>query len=483
MDIPVPLDSVERLEVLRGSGSTFYGSDAVGGVVNVITRRPEADEFRLGAGVGNFGTNQQRVSATLAGKRVTEHLMLERDFSTGFAPDRDFRNLSLVSDTFLTTGLGFTELLLSMSDKPFGADQFYGNYNSWERTRTWFASARQQLGANTEAYFGYRRHTDLFVLYRDNPAYYTNRHESESYQGGLRRRQPLSANATFNYGAEVFHDYIDSTNLGTHSRSRAAVYSGLDVRALGRFSFTLGVREEVYRKWSGQFSPTLAAGYWLTSHIKLRAGASRAFRLPTYTDLYYHDPANLGSPNLRPEKAWSYEGGLSWNAGGAWKGDVTYFERRERDGIDYVRYNLNDLWRATNFQRLHFRGLEADVTARLPKGQLVGFDYTWLRGAQDLLTGIQSRYVFNYPSNTGLVSWTATLPGGVMARSRVGVTQRLARDVYAVWDVSAGANWGRLRPYVQLTNLTSTVYQEIAGVAMPRRGAIAGVDVVLWGRH
>lgn len=483
MDIPVPLDSVDRIEVLRGSGSTLYGSDAVGGVVNVITRKPEASEFRIGAGFGNFGVNQQHATATLMSDRVSQHFTFSRDFSTGFAPDRDYRNLSLVSDTFLTTKLGTTEILLAHNDKPYGADQFYGNYNSWERTKTWYASVRQPLGEKTETFFAFRRHTDLFVLYRDRPQVFTNRHLGESYNGGIRRRETLTNNITLNYGGEGFHDYIDSNNLGVHSRSRAAVYTGLDVRALNRFSFTIGAREEVYRKWSAQFSPTAAAGVWLNSHFKLRASASRAFRMPTYTDLYYHDPANLGSPGLRPEKAWSYEGGLTWNANGRWKGDVTYFERLERDGIDYVRYSPTDLWRATNFQSLHFRGVEATVDARLPKQQVLGFNYTYLNGAQDLLQGTQSRYVFNYPSNTAIVSWTAMLPGHVTARSRVGVTQRLARDAYGVWDVSATGAWGRFHPYLQFTNLTSSRYEEILGVSMPTRGVIAGLDVVVFGRH
>lgn len=481
MDIPVPLESVDRIEVLRGSGSTMYGSDAVGGVLNVITRKPEATELRIGAGIGNFGINQQHAALTLVSGKLSEQLTLSRDFSSGFAPDRDYRNLSLVSDTFLASSWGGTEILLAHGDKPFGADQFYGNYNSWERTRTWYASIRQALGTKTETYFAYRRHTDLFVLYRDRPEFFTNRHDGESWVGGLRRRQELSRTATLNYGAEGFHDYIDSNNLGVHSRSRAAAYTGLDVRALGRFSFTVGAREEVYRKWSGQFSPTVAAGAWLNSHLKLRASASRAFRLPGYTDLYYHDPANLGSPGLRPEKAWSYEGGLSWNAGGAWKGDLTYFERLEHDGIDYIRRSPADIWRATNYQRLHFRGVEASADARLAKAQLLGFDYTYLTGAQDLLAGFESRYVFNYPSNTALVRWTGTLPGRITARSRMGVTQRLARDAYAVWDASAVGNYGRLRPYLQIANVTATRYQEILGVAMPGRSVIAGLDLIVFG--
>ena len=62
MDIPVPLDAIEQVEVLRGSGSTLYGSDAIGGVINIITAPPEDMELRLRTAVGNDGINQQRAS-------------------------------------------------------------------------------------------------------------------------------------------------------------------------------------------------------------------------------------------------------------------------------------------------------------------------------------------------------------------------------------------------------------------------------------
>src|SRR6266566_5069165 len=66
MDIPLPLEAVSRIEVLRGSGSTLYGSDATGGVINIITKTPEATEFRLRTAVGNFGVNQERGSLAIA---------------------------------------------------------------------------------------------------------------------------------------------------------------------------------------------------------------------------------------------------------------------------------------------------------------------------------------------------------------------------------------------------------------------------------
>jgi len=476
MDVPVPLELIHSVEILKGSGSTLYGSDAVGGVVNFITRPPEASEFRLRGAAGNFGANQERGMFSLVEDKWTEQFSASRDFSTGFIPDRDYRNLSLASVTHVSTRLGFTDLILANNDRPFGADQFYGNYNSWERTRTWFAGVRQALGKRTEVAFAYRRHTDLFVLLRDNPQYFTNRHVSEGWQATVRRDDPLGRNVRIHYGLEGYRDSIDSNNLGHHERDRGAGYVSIDARAAKRFSFTAGVREEVYGTRQTQFSPSVSVGYWVAPSLKLRAGASHAFRLPSYTDLYYHDPANVGSPNLKPEKAWSYEGGLDWN----WRrvrGDVTVFERRETNDIDYVRYSTTDIWRATNFERLSFTGVEASVRFDAPKHQLIELQYTGLHGAQDALANAYSKYTFNYPIHSGLVSWQVTLPGQIVTRVRVGALERYARDPYGVLDVYAAMTRGRVHPFLQLTNLTDTVYQEIYGVPMPGRAFVGGVEI------
>lgn len=482
MDVPLPPAALDRIEVLRGAGSTFYGSDAVGGAVNFITRTPEASEVRLRTAVGNWGVNQQ--SGVITGVRgsLTQQLTFSRDFSTGFMPDRDYRNLSFGSTTHWKSALGFTDLILGYSDRPFGADQFYGNFNSWERTKSWFASIRQELGSKTEVAFAYRRHTDLFVLYRDRPEYFTNRHTAESYNGAVRRRETLSQNVKLHYGAEVYADSIVSTNLGIHDRIREAAYASLDARALRRFSLSAGVREEIFRNFQRQLSPSLHGGFWINEHLRLRAGASRAFRLPSFTDLYYHDPANVGSPNLRPEKAWNFEGGLDWNAGGRVRGDVTVFQRRERDGIDYVRYSPNDIWRAANFQRLVFSGVETSVVTTVARRHRFEVQYTALRGGQEAREAAFSKYAFNFPEHTGIASWQASLPGGLLARARVGVTKRYARDPYAVWDAYLAYGRGRVHPYAQFSNLTATRYEETLGVAMPSRGVVVGLDVIAWGR-
>lgn len=474
MDIPVPLDSVERVEVLRGSGSTLYGSDASGGVINIITRPPEGMEVRLRSALGNYGINQQSGSISDTFGAVSEQLTFSRELSTGFIPDRDYRNLQFASVTRAHTALGWTDATLAYMDHPFGADQFYGDFPSWEDTKTWFAGFHQELGAATEADFSYRRHSDLFVLFRDQPQIYTNHHSDESYVADLRRHESLSPNANLFYGVEALHESIVSNNLGDHARSRGAAYAAVDFRALKRFSLTLSAREEVYRRWGGEFSPTAAGGVWLSQKVKLHGSASRAFRVPSYTDLYYADPANVGNPNLRPERAWTYEGGVDWMPVSSVRASLTVFQRRERDGIDFYRTSLTDLWRALNIDNLDFTGAEAALHIRD-----FDFRYTALHGAQDTIPLGATKYTFYYPSQSGVVAWQRALPGDLVFRTRLGVLDRRAQDPYAIWDFSAARTSGKLHPFVQFSNLTATSYQEIQGVQMPGRTIMGGLELLL----
>ncbi len=122
LDIPVPIEAIQQVEVLQGSGSNQYGSDAVGGVVNVVTRHPDGLEADLRAALGNFGTNQEALTLGAGTKKYSELLsVLSGIFSTGFTADRDYRNLSLSSNSMFSDPLGSGSILLALRDSPFGA--------------------------------------------------------------------------------------------------------------------------------------------------------------------------------------------------------------------------------------------------------------------------------------------------------------------------------------------------------------------------
>jgi outer membrane cobalamin receptor len=479
LDLPVPLDAIGTINILHGAGSTLYGSDAVGGVADFVTWTPEADTLRLRAGGGSFGENEQGFLGAVARKHWNEVVAGSRDFSTGFIADRNYRTEDASTESRATSRLGATDLLFAGNDRAFGAAQFYGNYNSWERTKGWFAGLTQQFNPHTQAAFGYRRHSDIFLLERDQPEGYKNQHIDDGFEGSLRDRRDPFKKITLLYGLEETADRIRSTNLGDHGRNRGAGYAQAEWRAPQRGSVSLGFREEVFSGGRSVFSPTAAGTLWLPHSVKLHAAVSHGFRLPTYLDLYYSDPSTLGNPNLKPESAWNYEGGADWYRGNRVAATVTAFYSKQKDTIDYTRASPADPWQATNLSGLSFTGVEAALEWRASTSQQFRLAWTALEGAQKALHGLQSEYVFNYPVNNARVQWTWRLKEQFLVQSRLGVVERYQRAPYAVWDESIVREAGRIHPYLQMTNLSNTGYEEIVGVRMPGRSFVAGIELVL----
>jgi iron complex outermembrane receptor protein len=122
--------------------------------------------------------------------------------------------------------------------------------------------------------------------------------------------------------------------------------------------------------------------------------------------------------------------------------------------------------------------VEATVAVRIRRDQSLKLSYAAIHGAQAPLGALNSRYLFSFPSQNGVATWEGGFHG-VVARTRVGALRRYGRSPYGLWDVSAAYTCSRLHPYVRLSNITNTSYQQIQGVVMPGRSFVAGVEVAL----
>jgi len=533
LDLPVPMEAMNQIQVLEGAGSTLHGVDALSGVVDFLTAAPERDSLWLRVGEGSFQANEESLMGNAVRKHWSGRLTADRNFSTGFMADpgyanpsyipgctpqqqyrdcqddRDYRNQDASAESWYGSRLGVTDILLAGSDRSFGANQFYGDYNSWERTKGLFGGIRQELGPRTVAAFAFRRHTDDYVLWRNDPAGYENNHMDGSWQATLRYTQPVVTTSALLMGLEADGDSINSFNfsnlnpsnavmrtaaLGIHARNRGAGYVDLDLRpASARWSYSVGAREEIFSGGAmAVFSPQMAGSLRVASRLKLRASGGYGFRIPTYTDLYYSDPTTIGDPNLKPESAWSGNAGADWAPSNKLTLSAGGFYSQQHDTIDYVKtptlpnpdvpascVSVN-LWCAANLSGLHYVGAESTLTWIPTSRQKVRISWTALHGAQSALHGLQSEYVFNEPVENIQATWTAMMPHAITLTNFVQMAQRYQQTPYPVWNATLAHDTGWLRPYLRLTNLSNTGYQEISGVTMPPR-AIMGGFVVQWG--
>jgi outer membrane cobalamin receptor len=489
LDIPIPLDAITRVDILHGSGATFYGSDSIGGAVNLLTEAPAPGlSFTYRSGAGNFGSLENHLRTSFSRGAIAEQITASRDQSDGFAYDRDYASNAAANETWLKLAPGTTDILLAASDRPYGANNFYGAYPEWERTKAWLGSIQQQLGTRTAASFGYARHTDEFILIVTDPAAYENNHVTSSYEAALRRADPIGKNTTLSYGLEESGDTIHSNSLGQHARNQGAGYANLSLRSLRRISLSLGAREEVLSSQGGIFSPSVAAAYTLTGTLRLRASAGHGFRQPTYVDLYYSDPATLGNPALKPESSWSYEGGLDWTpANSRLRFSVAGYRLNQTNAIDYSKQVLAtptltaaEKWQAVNVPTLDITGAEASLRIRLPGTQQLQLSYTANHSA-NLPSNTLSEYAFNYAAQNAIFAYTASC-GQLALHTQVNIVQKTTQTAYPLWDVDLARSRGAIRPYLRLLNLANTGYTELPGIPMQGRTVMGGMQLT-WSRR
>jgi len=496
LDLPLPMEAMDSIEVLQGAGSTLHGVDALTGVVDFLTAAPGGNSLRLHLGEGSFQANEESLAAAATRGHWSGRVTADRNFSLGFIPDRDYRNEDASTEIWHGSRLGLTDVLLAGSDRSFGANQFYGDFPSWERTKGFFASIRQELGAHTTAAFAFRRHADEFILIRDDPSIYENNHIDGSWQANLRHTVTIAKTSVLLLGLESDGDSIQSNNLGMHARNRGAGYVDLDLRpAARRWSLSAGARQEIFSGGAlAVFSPQLSGSLRVANALKLRASGGYGFRIPSYTDLYYSDPSTLGNPELKPESAWSANAGTDWNASSKLALSVTGFYSQQHATIDYVRTpslpnpwlpascTAANTWCAANLNGLRFAGANATATWIPSKSQSIRIAWSGLHGAQGVLHGLESEYVFNYPVENVHATWTWTLGHAIALTNAVQIAQRYRQTPYPAWNMAMTRDTGRLRPYIRLTNLSNTGYQEIAGVPMPPRAVMGGFAIQLGAR-
>jgi iron complex outermembrane receptor protein len=481
LDLAVPLDLVERIEVLRGTGSTLYGSDAVGGVINIVTRRDQAFH---GARVrsGSFGTaGASAVAAgTVGGLGVRGGGDFER--SDGHRAGTDYRIGQGRVALDHAAGSGRVNAALGLGIRSFGASDFYGAFPSSERTETNSASLGYASSAgaplSVTATASTRRHTDRFTLVRHNPALYENHHRSWQTGGEVVARYAASRSAAVALGTELRNDRLTSNALGHHVDDLAALFAEATLGRSGGASVDAGMRVD-WSSRNGRFvSPSLAGVVPLANGLWLRGSVTRGFRAPTWTELYYRDPANVGDPSLAPETFTAGEVGLRALPAGRVRLDVALFARRADDLIDWARSQSapdTTVWRTMNVESATYHGVEFE--ADVP--HVLGAD--WSMRASGLSFDAQGAegYTGKYALRPLTHSVGLTMTAPLRAGTRLSVNARHARRVgeraYVETNARLAHEWAHAWVQLDLLNLTGATYLDAAAKPVAGRAVYVGV--------
>ena len=482
-DIPVALDDIERIEILHGPGSALFGADAFGGTVNVITRRTIEQPSVLVQG-GSFGLAGGRGAAGFERGSLQQTIGVSTERSSGFMYDRDYA--SVIARARTSVGR-HSNVSVAFLRKEFGANNFYGgNAPSREWTNQTLIAGDHEFGAAAGWTFtargSYRTHGDRFIFNQERPELSDNRHRTHALLGEVAASRSVHTGSV-TIGAETGGDWIRSSNLGDHELGRVSAFGEWRHEINRRVQVDGALRVDRYSQFGSSWNPSAGIGWWPTEAVRLRASAARAFRVPTFTERYYSDPANLARADVGPETAWAGEGGADLFLREGWVVQATVFGRADSDVIDWLRPTTADRWQTYNIRDVDTLGIELGTQKTFAGGAFVNLQFTGLDLDAAEVNQL-SKYVLDYAPRSFTAAGYLPLPGAFHVAPRIEYRQRTrstGTSDYVLVDARVGRRIGRMFDFfVEGANLLDEAYQEIAGVNMP--GATMSVGLALRAR-
>ncbi|MDW7711456.1 MAG: TonB-dependent receptor [Deferrisomatales bacterium] len=400
-NLPVPLEQIERIEVLRGPASALYGSNALAGVIHVITRRPEAEpRTTFSWSEARHDTRELSFSASRRVGSLGYRFGASRDHSQGYRDNSDLDRTTLdgllawyLPGGFVLEGHGYH---LQKEIGVPGMEGFFETPDARQRDENTSASLslRGPLGPVTfTGRGGYDRFDNRF---RDPGAFFPtdDRHLAETVGGEVQIDTPIRGQG-LTLGSELYRDFLDSSSAGNRDQARWAAFGQQELAVAPWASVLLGVRYDGHSDFRNEWSPrtSLLLSTWASGQV--RASAGRAYRAPTFNDRFWpFDGFTRGNPDLDPERAWEYEVGVSQGLGHWGSASLTGFRRDAKDLIDWQPEDAADpfsVWSPVNVRTSRTWGAEAFTALSLYEGLGLGANYTYLhavdRDTGDFLLG------------------------------------------------------------------------------------------------
>ncbi|MHC1730858.1 MAG: TonB-dependent receptor plug domain-containing protein [Bacteroidales bacterium] len=503
LNLPVDIESIERIEILNGPAAKSFGPNAFSGVVNIITGNSNPNNIRASLLSGQYGLSKASASISNTTGRLEQFISLSRMASAGYIENTDFSNTTLFYQAKYNLKYGIIDLQAGYGTKTFGANSFYSlKYpDQFESVNTDFVSIKfQNRSAIRIVPVVYvRRNRDRFELKRDDESIPFNHHRTTT--AGLN----LSAWMVHRFGrislgADLRNEHILSNVLGnllsspvgvpgfkntyylkSYNRFNTSLYAEQTI-SVRKFMAVMGVMAHHNPDLSGfGFYPGIDLNYRLNDNFRIYSSANKTLRMPTFTDMFYTSPVQQGNLHLKPEEAVTFEAGFKYSSAVV-KGDINAFHRRGYNLIDWVKDQSPDslIWRTANHADISFTGVEASMNLTPPaeiqnsRFQSLKVSYSYLK-ADQVPGEMLSRYALDYLRHQVNLSVDLRIVARlynsttVTWRNRNGAWQNAIGEVVSYepfWISDTRFSWKEqnFTVYIEAANVFNSRYYDFGGL-------------------
>ncbi|WP_333597664.1 TonB-dependent receptor plug domain-containing protein [Chryseobacterium flavum] len=485
MNIPVDLDDVERIEIIKGPAARRFGQNAYAGVINIITKVNYGKRVKISADAGDYETYGLGFNAQLGNEKFSNSLQANSASSQGYMYNTDYEIRNVFYQARLGIKNGDLKLQAGFSEKKFGANGFYASKSATEQYEETQASvvslAHQQtfgkLKLNSNVYW--RRGQDMYLFKRQNPSFYRNMHignnvggeVNSSYQWGL---------GTTGVGVELRKEFLASSNLGERNRFVSQIFFEHHFSLLDRkLNISPGISWANYSKEGNFFYPGLDVGYNFNPNNKIYGNIAKVHRVPTFTELYYNSETEKGNPDLLPENAVSSEIGYQYQNTRI-LAKISGFMRNSDNSIDWVKKNINDqVWYAQNVGEIKIKGIEAEFNHKVNNWLKYTVGYTYLDSKIKENNELVSRYILDNLKHQFISRLETKFLKSFTNELVYRYNERVNQGSYNLVDEKLTFNQKDFSVYILINNITNTNYTETFGVQMPQRWFHIGVSYMI----